>query len=900
MALVTSRTQLSQGSSLSVAGAIFATGTGADIRIHTSAANNLPALAVNEFFEVRDHTNSQNNGLYEVVTVTTLTDDYECDKVNGAAPIVAGAETITTLGATGASTEKSIWIDTAGLFIGIIEQGNVDAAGVNGDAVYSFLMQEYKNDDFLLANAPFPMSAIDKDAGKYIIGQDFNGNNNGFNWLDSTVTATTIRTRKLLRSCGWNEVDSAGVINDRYFSVRTLGTFEDAVNDTAFYQFGTDTTVDDTVDFDFGGPVDEAVRFRDYLADGSINGGTGIAISADGRTLTRSDGGNWRTDGFVVGGQIDLRDSEDSTMDGTWLLSAVGSGVDGAVTCGRAADANAGVEFVDGGGGNDILRLPAGESWTTLGFVVGSKIIVTSAEDVGNDGTHTILVISNSARDAEVATASFTANADDTTAVIGPFDDALTPDTTVNASVNNDNAVRIGLRVRDGDVNGKTFQEANLATISRTVLGNFIFAFPLANATDLKITETDANIDANTPYTGMSLTLFSTAQSRGGLVGGPYNFGMIMDGNNGTNIECFEWLQRQLRKLTDIDAGAGVNIGRALGLMARFNGDTAEFGSGDGGLTFPTNPEGGGSGLFIDNLNAASDNDTQFWDNTGALRSKPESIAVTHDINQVAIDDGVFELSMYFDRTIQTVVADFVLTSGTDKITSAGTNLPNNAEISAGAYIRVTGLTGGDAAMNGVYQIITEVTPGADWDVVRQDGVAIVSVASTSATLGQNCVDTPDAIIVHTNVNVATAADVSFTAPDTITSAGSEFGVFAVGDFIEVEGSTGGTNDGIYEIATASATTLTTVEQTITTQGTGPTVTITKLFSYKDMTTDVTDNFAFDDNVQGGRSVSTTTFVKSKGLGRLGAQYIESPVQDIVSGTPETVPMFAATERNVT
>lgn len=894
MPLVSSRTELSQGSVLAVAGAIFATGTGADIRIHTAAANNLPALAQFEFFEVRDHSDSQNNGLYEVVTVNTSTDDYEVDKVNGAAPIVAGAEAITTLGATGASTEKSVWIDTAGLFVGIIEQGNVDAAGVVGDAMYSFVMQEYKNDDFLLANARFPMAAIDKDAGKYIIGQDFNGLSNGFRWLDSTVTATTIRSRKMLRNAGWDEVDANGVINDRYFGALSVDAVEDPTNDNAFGQFGSDTAVDDTFNFTFNGPVNEAVRFREYLADGSINGGTGIAISTDGRTLTRSDGGNWRTDGFVVGGQIDIRDAEDATMDGTWLLKVVGAGVDGVVTGGRAADASSGLAIT----GTDTITRADGGSWLDEGWVVGSKLILTASEDVGNDGTHVLTSVSDTV--LVMTGSTLTNNADDTTMVCGMFDDALTPDILINASVNNDNAFRLGMRVRDGDPEGKTYAESDLNTISKASLGNFVFQFPLATATDLKITATDATIDGSGPYTGMSIDFFSTGQSRGGLVGGPYNFGIIIDGNDGTNTQVFEWLQRQLRLLTDIDTGAGVAIGRTLRLMARFNGDTAEFGSPDGGLNFPINPQGGGDGIFIDSLNAASDNATQFWDNTGQLRSKPESIAVTHDINQVAIDDGVFELTSYFDRTIQTVVPDFVLTSGTDVITSATTALPDNAEIAAGAYIRVTGLTGGDAAMNGVYQILVENTPGASWDVVRQDGDTIVSVASTSATLGQNCIDTPDAIIVHTNVNVATAADVSFTAPDTITSAGSEFAVFTAGDFIEIEGSTGGTNDGIYEIDTVNATTITTVEQTLTSQGTGPTVTITALFAFKDMTGDVTKNFAFDDNVQGGRTVSTTTFIKSKGLGQLGAQYIESSVQDIVSGTPETVSMFAATERNVT
>jgi len=99
MPIITSRADLNQGAVLAVASAIFATGTGADIRIHTSASNLLPALAVGEFFEVRDHSQSVNNGLYIVVTVTASTDNYEVDKVTAGTPIVAGSEAIVVRGA---------------------------------------------------------------------------------------------------------------------------------------------------------------------------------------------------------------------------------------------------------------------------------------------------------------------------------------------------------------------------------------------------------------------------------------------------------------------------------------------------------------------------------------------------------------------------------------------------------------------------------------------------------------------------------------------------------------------------------------------------------------------------------------------------------------------------------
>ncbi len=70
-----------------------------------------------------------------------------------------------------------------------------------------------------------------------------------------------------------------------------------------------------------------------------------------------------------------------------------------------------------------------------------------------------------------------------------------------------------------------------------------------------------------------------------------------------------------------------------------------------------------------------------------------------------------------------------------------------------------------------------------------------------------------------------TATDISFTAPDLIDSAASEFGSFVVGQFIRVAGSAG--QDSVYEIATQSAAQLELVEQTITNESAGASMTIT-------------------------------------------------------------------------
>lgn len=800
---VTSRTQLNQGAVKAVADLAFSTGVGADIGLD-SVTNDMPALAVGEFFEVRNHPLATNNGLYVIVTVNTSTTSYEADKVSGAAPVVDAAEACDMLGATGAATEKSVMIDTAGLGVYLLEQGNLDAEGATGGAVYSFIMQEWKDDDFIIANAPFPMNAIDTDAGKYIIGQDSSGNSNGWNWVD--VPGFSIRTRKLVRNMGWDEIDAAGITKSRSFCCLSVDAVEDPANDTPFYQFGTDTTVDDTVDLTFAGPANEAIEFFKEI------GNPTDCDFATASTITRS-AGDFVADGYKVGGQVTVRDAENAAHDGTYVLTGVAA----------------------------------------------LTLTVTGTPFTSPD-----------------------------------------PDATAQLAVDNSNGVRVGLRVRDADPFGKTFSESNLATIAKSALGNFIFQFPLPNAEDQKISASDATIAGSLPYTGMSITFHSTPQARAGLVGGSFNFGIIVEGNDGTGQEVFEFLQWSLRQLTDIDADVDTAIGRTIGLLARFNGDILEAGSGNGGLSFPVNPDGGGSGVYIDNLNAASANDVLFFDNTGTARTNPETIAVTLDFNQIAIDDALTEYDLFYDRTIRTPAAtllDLVITAGSPAtMTSVGSDLPNNAELGVGSYVRVSGLTGGDAPMNGVYQVITETTPGAAWDVIRYDGVAIVTVTTTAVDMDQNCIDTPDAIIVNTNVAVSVNT-ISFTAPDQMLDSGSGLGVFASGDKLRIEGTTGGLNDGIFTVDTAVAGQIDFVEQTIVTQGASPTVTVTKIVSGL-ADADEVFSYDFDGNVQGGRSVSTDTFVKAKAVGFDGAQYVQSAVATIQSGVPLTIPLFAQTERN--
>jgi hypothetical protein len=662
MALINDPDNLFQGGSTSVTDAVWGSPTGVSVTI-TSAGAGLPAVSATDYFEVRDHSQAVNNGLYKA-TGTPTTSSITADKVTGSAPIAAGSEAVTTLGKN--ATRKNIHYDTAARLVYLLEKNGLDAAGVLGQTVYSKMMIDWKDDPFLIANAPFPMLCIDADAGKYFIGQDASGNNSGWSWADSTTYS--IRTRKLLRSMGWSEITSAGITKAIHSGCGTLGAFEDPTNDLAYYQFGTDTTVDDTVNFTFAGPVNEAVKTFDEI------GNPPTCTFATSSTITRASG-SFVTDGYKNGGRVTIRAAGHASRNGTFTLTAVAA----------------------------------------LTLTVSGTPYTTGA------------------------------------------------DATAQLAVDNLNKVTLRLRIRDADPNGKTFAQANLASGGETLLSNRVFKFPLANASDLKISASDATIDGSSPYTGMTVTYYATPQSLGGsgvLVGGPYNFGIAIEANGGTNVQVYEWIQRQLRRTTDIDADADVGIGRTLDGLMRFVGDALQVGSVDGGLTFPTNPDGGGSGVFIANINAASKNFTTYYDNTAAVRSHPVSVPVTLDFNATLEADASAKFTLYFDRTIRTSVTDLVITAGAGAngtMTSAGGNLPNNAELTSGDYVRVAGLTGGNLAMNGVYFISTETTPGSSWAVTRYDGSTITTTSSATANVDQHPVDSPDAVIVDDDL----AADVT-------------------------------------------------------------------------------------------------------------------------------------------
>ena len=742
MAIITDPDDLSQGTS-SAETLAWTASSGAQT---TLTGTGLPAIAAGEFFEIRDHSTSGNNGLYVESGGSPTTSSVTADKVTGINPVNAGSEAVTWLGDSN-SDAKNVHFDTDAYETYLLEQGALSTDGVAKIALHSFAKEEWKSDAFLIAAAPFPMVGISSAAGQWQWGVDPSGNFSGWKLAEDNATHS-ILSKRLIRSAGWDELDSNGNTKKKYFNVTTLGTFEDTANDLAYYWFGTDAT--DTgaaTDYEFAGPVNEPVLYFDEVTGPDT--GTGFAITTN-NTITRNDGGNWATDGYVVGGQITIRDAEDAGNNGTFTLTSVSNSADGAV--------------------------------------------VVSGTPLTNNAADTAMI----------------------------------------AAVDNSNVFNTAIRVRDADPNGKTFGQANLGSAGEAEITSKIIKFPLANATDLDISETDANIDANSPYTEVRLRYLSSAYNRevdsvtkrdfgivvdvgtysqsngasasstlftsaslslgSGEALGDYTGGslIIHEGTDqgthtisGTPVdnagtleitltsaltatesslsftmeratpltasknEIYEKVHRELRRDADIDQTGSVVTGRTVDDLMVFVGPDLRCGA-----LSPNNPNGGGSGVIIEGFDTNDTNNLFFFDNGGTSRNFPFVSAGNIVVNQGVVDDTDGEVWLYYEYTNRVTNSDIDVVSPSgdsyDLEGTLGTYVVND-------YLWISGFA--EDANNGLFIVTAVNASGSDYTVRRVDGGDVGAVETNqTVSVDENPYPSPQAIIVDDN----SGADIAF------------------------------------------------------------------------------------------------------------------------------------------
>ena len=195
---------------------------------------------------------------------------------------------------------------------------------------------------------------------------------------------------------------------------------------------------------------------------------------------------------------------------------------------------------------------------------------------------------------------------------------------------------------------GKTYANATSSSIGLTALNYIANRFPLAEGADSKISASDSTISTTAPYTGMSITYGATTLTIGGT---SYNFNILVDGNSGTTQQIYEFVQYSLRQSSDIDAGAGAQVGQLANDLLKFEGDTLKT----------------TQGVAIDEYQSADRNNLVFTDTGGTERTFPFLATGTILFNANLQGDSAAIYRMFFNSGFGTSSAILVDdNSGTD------------------------------------------------------------------------------------------------------------------------------------------------------------------------------------------------------------------------------------------
>lgn len=215
----------------------------------------------------------------------------------------------------------------------------------------------------------------------------------------------------------------------------------------------------------------------------------------------------------------------------------------------------------------------------------------------------------------------------------------------------------------------KSYASASLTDIGVSNVTYQAYRFPLANASDLKIT----NPDISAANYGVTITWSASATDR--LIGSTnYPFHVIIDGNNQPAEKIYEGVQYYLRQLTDIDSGSGVKTGKITNDLLQFVGDTLE-----------TKLDSTG-GVYIDNFQVADTNRLTFVDDTGTKRTFPYVAALTLNIGSNLYSDPAAIARVFF--TTAPSGADFGTTNAI--IVNDNTSVPMSVDISGQSSITFT------------------------------------------------------------------------------------------------------------------------------------------------------------------------------------------------------------------
>jgi hypothetical protein len=175
----------------------------------------------------------------------------------------------------------------------------------------------------------------------------------------------------------------------------------------------------------------------------------------------------------------------------------------------------------------------------------------------------------------------------------------------------------------------KTYASSTLSDIGVSTMTYQVYRFPLANAADTKVTQSDILVDAS----GVSITWYGTPVTI--PIGGVnHDFHVIINASGNTAEVTYMAVQSLLRKATDIDSGSGVHVGKITNELLEFVGDTL--------MALPDST----GGVYISGYSPTDINRLVFMTDTGSGISYPyvAAIALNFGSNLVADSNAIYKV----------------------------------------------------------------------------------------------------------------------------------------------------------------------------------------------------------------------------------------------------------------
>ena len=402
-----------------------------------------------------------------------------------------------------------------------------------------------------------------------------------------------------------------------------------------------------------------------------------------------------------------------------------------------------------------VIDDPNGDGNYADGFDRTNEFTLFVREQGQTFGSANLTAIGVSALDSQayrfpISTASdskisATDNTIDTTA---PYTDATNQFTATDISFTSPSTITTGGTV---DFSGLTAGDIIVVTSASGTNDGF-YEVSTANATTITVATSDITTETagaagsvTVAQSLMSITYYASAQPVT-ISGTSYNFGVIIDAAGGTAEEVYEFVQRTLRRNIDINSESTEVIGKTTDELLRFVGDDLKIAEAVTGIA-SVNPAGGGTGVYIENFQAADTNRLFFVDNLGAT-VQYDFVAVTtlsFNANLSGDTDAIYRVFFTTNPAGNYGTSSAVIVHANDNVQSTDISFDSTADtittggavdfgiFAAGDYIHIENSTSND----GYYKVstVTTVTNPNDTITVDTTFAGIPANESAGATV---------------------------------------------------------------------------------------------------------------------------------------------------------------------